>query len=403
MSENIENIDRYLKGVELPDHVSYPHRQQLRREVLARIERRPPMSVKTRSWKYAAVIALVCTGIAAAAVVGVKIHKWYFVEKDPKYGYMLRSEDGRYMTNVPDSWADDPEHAVQVREELDLLKQQDKRELVSANEYKVNGQHDHWWLTYEYTLSDGQVIRKGEYDPDDNTPRILVGDLHKEAHQRFHDEVLKGEYLTLTTDLETGEKLKVITPSEGVVLTIYDQAVQGKVFTFHSRQFSLDDGTTVTFAFGRLSEDDPDATRTVVSGSEEAGQAGNDLQEIAILREQDNRKLIAVDDLVVSGELDRRVFVYQYQLSDGRTMDLREGDELNLVRNKKLRGDEVNFILSEEQRQEWVQLRKAGAGEDIGTYEEEFEGQLFVFERKKFVLSDGTEVIWSYGTLKDDP
>ena len=403
MSKNIENIDRYLKSVIPPEHVSHAHRLQLRREVLGRIERRPTMSTKIRTWKYAAVIALICTGIAAATVVGVKIHKWYFVEKDPQYGYMLRSEDGRYMTNVPDSWADNPEHAVEVREELDLLKQQDKRELVSATEYKVNGQHDHWWLTYEYTLSDGRVIRKGEYDPDDNTPRILSGDLHKEAHQRFRDEILKDEYLILTTDPETGEKLKVITPSEGVVLNIYDQAVHGKVFTFHSRQFSLDDGTTVTFAFGRLSEDNPDATRTVVSGSDEAGQAGNDLQEIAILRQQASRKLIAVDDLVASGELDRRVFVYQYQLSDGRTMDMREGDELNLVRNKKLRGDEINFILNEEQREEWVQLRDAGFGEDIDTYEEEFEGQLFVFERKKFVLSDGTEVIWSYGTLKNDP
>lgn len=67
------------------------------------------------------------------------------------------------------------------------------------------------------------------------------------------------------------------------------------------------------------------AIKTVVSGSKEAGQTGDDLQEIAILREQDKRELIAVDELLANGELDRKVFVYQYQLSDGRTKDLREG------------------------------------------------------------------------------
>ncbi|MHC4229373.1 MAG: hypothetical protein ACYSWW_22985 [Planctomycetota bacterium] len=346
------------------------------------------MSVRVKSWKYAAVIALVCTGVAAAAVVGAKIYKWRAESKHPKYGYMLRSEDGRYMTNVPENWADSPEHAVEVKEELDLLKQQGNRELVGVTEYKVNGQHDHWWLSYEYTLSDGRVIRTGQRDPDDNTPRILVGELRKEASRRFR-EILEPEYSTLTTDPQTGEKLRIITPAEGVVLTIYDQVVQGQTFTFQSRQFSLSDGTTVTYSFGRLSEDDQNAIKTVVSGSKEAGQAGDDLQEIANLREQDKRQLIAVDELVANGELDRRVFVYQYNLSDGRTKDLREGDELNLAINN-------------EQRQEWVQLKDADSGEDLGTYEEKVKDLLFVFKRQRFTLGDGTELIWSYGTLKDD-
>ena len=387
MNKNTENIDRYLKGVVPPEHVSHQHRQQLRREVLKEIERRQIMSVRGRSWKYAAAIALICTGVAAAAVVGVKIHKWRAVGKDPKHGYLLQSEDDRFMTNVPESWADNPEHAVEVKEELDLLKQQDKRKLVSVTEYMVNGQHDHWWLSYEYTLSDGRVIRTGEWDPDDNTPRVLVGELREEAGRRFH-EILKPEYSTLTTDPQTGEKLRIITPAEGVVLTIYDQVVQGQVFSFQSRQFALSDGTTVTYSFGRQSEDGQNAIRTVVSGSKEARQTGDDLQEIAILREQNKRELIAVDELVANGELDRRVFVYQYELSDGRTKDMREGDEVKIALNK-------------EQRQEWVQLRDAGSGEDLGTYEEEVMGRLFVFKRQKFVLSDGTELIWSYGTFKD--
>jgi len=387
MNKNIENVDRYLKGVVPPEYVSHQHRQQLRREVLREIERRQTMSVRFKSWKYAAVIALICTGVAAAAVVGAKIYRWRFVEKDPKYGYMLRSEDGRFMTNVPESWADNPEHAVEVKEELDLLKQQDKRKLVSVTEYKVNGQHDHWWLSYEYTLSDGQVIKTGEHDPDDDTPRILVGELQEEASRRFH-EILKLESSTLTTDPQTGEKIRIITPAEGVVFSAYDQVVQGQVFSFHSRQFALDDGTTVTFSFGRGSEHSQNAFRTVVSEGAEAEQVRNDQREIAVLRQQDERQLVGVKELTANGELDLRVFRYQYTLSDGRTRDIGEGDA-------------VNHVLDKEQRQEWLQRRDADSGEDLGTYEKTFGGRVFVFKRRRFVLSDGTDITWASGTPKD--
>jgi len=40
MSKNIKKIDRYLKGVVPPEHVSHEHRQQLRRKVLGEIESR---------------------------------------------------------------------------------------------------------------------------------------------------------------------------------------------------------------------------------------------------------------------------------------------------------------------------------------------------------------------------
>ena len=100
----MKKIDSYLKGVVPPEHVSHQHRQQLRREVLGKIERRQTMSVKVKSWKYAATIALICTGLAAAAVVGVKVHKWRFLKKHPEAGYLLQSEDGRTVTNVPESW-----------------------------------------------------------------------------------------------------------------------------------------------------------------------------------------------------------------------------------------------------------------------------------------------------------
>ena len=41
----------------------------------------------------------------------------------------------------------------------------------------------------------------------------------------------------------------------------------------------------------------------------------------------------------------------------------------------------------------------AGVRADDAQKVEDF---LFIFKRQKFTLSDGTELIWSYGTLKDD-
>ena len=350
--------------------------------------RRQKMSDRSRAWKLAFVVALICTGVVAAAVVGAKIYRWRVESKHPEYGYMLRSEDGNTVTNVPESWADSPEHAVKVKEELDLLKQQDKRRLVGVTEYKVNGQLDHRWLSYEYTLSDGQVIRKGESGPGEDTPRILVGERMDEAERCYH-QILKLESSAMKTDPQTGEKLRIITPAEGVALTIYDQVVQGHVFSFNSRQFSLDDGTKVTWAFGRLTEDGQNAVTTVVNDGTEAEQARNDQREIVTLRQQDKRQLIGVKEIRANGELDIRVLVYQYKLSDGRTKDIGEGGE-------------VNNILNKEQRQEWVQRKDAGSGEDLGKYEEKVEGRLFVFKRQRLALSDGTEVTWSSGTLKDD-
>jgi hypothetical protein len=52
------------------------------------------------------------------------------------------------------------------------------------------------------------------------------------------------------------------------------------------------------------------------------------------------------------------------------------------------------------QLDEFRQLKKAGPGEDLGTYEETVEGRVFSFKREKYLLSDGTEIIWSVGTPK---
>ena len=119
-------------------------------------------------------------------------------------------------------------------------------------------------------------------------------------------------------------------------------------------------------------------------------QTRRDLEEIELLRQQDKRELLKVEEMMTDGTLEMKVHVYKYELSDGRIIDMREG------------GTEGEYALAGTAKlQEWRQLKKAGPGEDLGTYEEVVRDRVFSFKREKYFLSDGTEVIWSVGTPKD--
>ena len=225
MNKNIEKIDRYLKGVALPEHISEQHRRKLRRQILNRIERRQTMFVRKRAWKVAAVLA-VLIGVGAISVVGVNIGRYYY--------YMGRDDDG-----AP---------------------------IFRSEDFNVTATLD--------------------------------------------DEI---------TDVE---------------------------------------------------------------------QARRYLEEMKILSDQGKKELLKVKILMADGALEMRGHVYRYELSDGRTIDQQEG------------GSEGAYALSEALWEEWLQLRKAGPGEDLGTYEETVEGRVFSFKREKYFLSDGTEIIWSVGTPK---
>jgi hypothetical protein len=156
MSKNVEKTDRYLKGVALPEHVSHQHRHELRRGALREIERGQTMPVRNRAWKIAAVAALICTGVVGAAVVGVKIRQYRFVGRgaDGTYHFSMEPETvhvGSGVTGVgmgvqmSSLHSTDPNHTIDVEqsrrdlEEIDMLRQQDIRELVGVIETEVNG------------------------------------------------------------------------------------------------------------------------------------------------------------------------------------------------------------------------------------------------------------------------
>lgn len=132
--------------------------------------------------------------------------------------------------------------------------------------------------------------------------------------------------------------------------------------------------------------DSPDGTLDVE-------RTRKDLAEIDRLRQQDIRELKGVVETEVNGDRERRILYYSYTLADGRTIlrnDLDSDD-----RDRKT-------VLTTEQWKELGQLRDAGPGEDCGTEEKEVKGRTFTFQRQRFLLGDGTEVIWSKGTPKDN-
>ena len=117
--------------------------------------------------------------------------------------------------------------------------------------------------------------------------------------------------------------------------------------------------------------------------------------EMKILSEQGKKELLKVEQTIVDGTGRMRVHVYRYKLSDGQIKDNREAAayEVDDMAHRKKFGAQLD---------EFRQLKKAGPVEDLGTYEETVEGRVFIFKREKYSLSDGTEVIWSVGTPKDD-
>ena len=182
------------------------------------------MSVKVRSWKYAAAVALICTGVVAAAVVGVKIHNYRVVGIDPERGYLLVSEDGLTGTNVPESWANSPEQALKVNEELALLKQQGDRELVSVVETDVNGKLSRRYLIFKYVLADGSEIKTGDFDPD---------------------------FKETMTKVKREELISLLRADEYERLDDIREEVRGRMFVFTRQRFILSDGTEVIKSVGR--------------------------------------------------------------------------------------------------------------------------------------------------------
>ncbi len=330
-----------------------------------------------------AIAALIGTSVVTAAVVSVQ-HKYRFLETREGGRQVVVREDGRSSR----SWdfspktANTPQQAVETAEELDGLMQQGKKVLMGAQETEVNGQLDNRVLEYRYTLSDGRTVTQFEADPETGP-----GTLSKERKQEA-DRLLR-EAMGYVMSVQASDGSDVLFTAQGKEIVTYERVLQGRTIAFKKYTVTLSDGTQVSRSIGHLSESP--RTATAQNGSAKGAYSREELREWMSLRHQDKRQLIALDELTANGRLDRRVSVYRYQLSNGRTMDMREGDEGTTMP-----------VLNPAQRQEWVQARDAKSGQDLGTSEEQVKGRTFIFTRQRFVLSDGTELIWSVGKPKDN-
>lgn len=174
--------------------------------------------------------------IDSQEAAGTRIRKWRFRDKHPERGYCLLSEDGQAVTSIPESWADSPEHAVRIQEELDLQKRQGNRELVEVREMEANGQLDLRILMYKYNLSDGQTVKIPDFDPDDPSQWTVTGERQEEVGRLLRERRRQEEQ---------GQELAATE----------ERQVHGCVFTFKKRRFVLSDGTEIIHSIGRLKDD----------------------------------------------------------------------------------------------------------------------------------------------------
>jgi len=132
---------------------------------------------------------------------------------------------------------------------------------------------------------------------------------------------------------------------------------------------------------------------TDASGVTDVEQTRRDLEEMQGLSQQDKKELLRIEETTI-GDYQLKVHEYQYQLSDGRTEEMREpADDMPMYTQEQW--EEFSPPL-----REFRQLRDAGPGEDLGAQEKTVKGRIFSFKRERYFLSNGTEVIWSVGTPK---
>src|SRR5512140_3917213 len=88
MSDHDEQIETLLKGAVPPKYQSDEHRQQLRNQILSRLESGRAGAHLRARWKTAALLlGLLCVA-AVATEVGLQVHRYYFEG---------RARDGAYI------------------------------------------------------------------------------------------------------------------------------------------------------------------------------------------------------------------------------------------------------------------------------------------------------------------
>lgn len=189
--------------------------------------RRKTMFSGKRTWKVAALVAAVI-GIGAISVVGVTISRIYYWGKTDDGLHIFMSDDFETVVTTDDDGVTDVEQTTRDLEEMKILSQQGKRELLWVKE-AIIGTCRIKKNEYRYQLSDGRTSDMGEGA--DDMPAY-----NAEQWKEFGSQ------------LEELRRLQKTGPGED--LGTYEETVEGRAFSFKREKYFLGDGTEAIWSVG---------------------------------------------------------------------------------------------------------------------------------------------------------
>ncbi|MBC8468930.1 MAG: hypothetical protein H8D56_05615 [Planctomycetes bacterium] len=183
--------------------------------------------MKNQITKIAAVLAIVI-GLGAISVVGVNISKIYYKGKTDDGHHVFISDDLETIVTMDDDEVTDPEQTVRDLEEMKVLSQQGKRELLRIKE-TITSTGRLKTHEYRYQLSDGRIKDMGE-GADDMLP------------------IDEDQWKEFKPQLEEFRRLQKAGPGED--LGTYEETVEGRVFSFKREKYFLSNGTEAIWTVG---------------------------------------------------------------------------------------------------------------------------------------------------------
>ena len=178
-----------------------------------------------------AIAALVCIGAGAITAVGVNIGRIYYWGKSADgTHHVFYSKDGQSdgFIQMDANGVTDVEQARRDLEEMKILSQQGKKELLRVKE-TIIGTYRLKTHEYRYQLSDGRTKDMGK--PADDMPVYS-----QEQWQEFSPQLAESR------------RLREAGPGED--LGTYEETVEGRVFSFKRERYHLSDGTEVIWSVG---------------------------------------------------------------------------------------------------------------------------------------------------------
>ena len=185
--------------------------------------RRKIMFVRERPWKIAALIAMVI-GAGAISVVAVNIGRYYYRGQTDDGTHVFHSEDWETVVTLDE--VADVEQTRQDLEELEVLRQQDKRELLKVEITMTDDILEKRVHVYKYELADGRIIDMREGAPG-------------------------GAYAFAFAEKARGQEWRQLRKAgQGEDLGPYEETVEDRVFSFSRERYYLSDGTEVVYSAG---------------------------------------------------------------------------------------------------------------------------------------------------------